>query len=176
MNKRCDLELTVGLCILLVGLWLLSSCHKEQPLLLITGKYPAKPGWTKSAVVEGEDFMYFVGISKYKKTEKEASASAIDSAVKVFLTYAGIEKESDLETFRETFINELTNLRKGEFALYDITISDYYWEKYVIKKTKKTCYKGYILLRWPTTEWLEFSKYVRQTIWHKPRPRQLPPE
>ncbi|MCK4306596.1 hypothetical protein KAW50_00045 [candidate division WOR-3 bacterium] len=151
-------------CFLFSVFCLVSSCssNKEQ-ILFITGTYPAKPGWAKKSVTEGENFMYFTGVSNYKRTKKEARNEAIDEAVKTFLIYAGVKEGENLEAFRKEFTSQIITLRGKEPALYNITIDDFYWEKYALKKRKIRLYKGHILLKWPTPRWTEFRRYVRQS-------------
>ena len=143
--------------------------RKEEGIILISGSYPVRPGWTKKGALEAGNYMYFTGMSNYKASIDKAKEEAIDNAVKFFLTYAGIKDEHVLELFRNDLTPKIISAskRKNEKGPYEVTVSDFYSEKYVIKETKKPCYKGFVQLQFQFPKWLELSRYVRSTTEQK---------
>ncbi|MBI4722624.1 MAG: hypothetical protein HY769_06475 [Candidatus Stahlbacteria bacterium] len=146
-----------------------SLFHKEEGIILVSGSYPVRPGWTKKGALEAGDYMYFTGISSYKTSMDKAKEDAIDNAVKGFLRYAGIKDEQVLELFRNDLTPKIiaASKHKDEKGPYEVTVSDFYYEKYVIKETKKPCYKGFVQLQFQLQKWLELSRYVRSSTEQK---------
>lgn len=153
----------------IIVIYLVIGCaSKQKGVLFITGSYPEPPGWTKKRAIEYRDFMCFTGISKLNWSIEQARDGAIYDAVGVFLNYAEIKDKRVLEMFRQDLAPKIIDSdKRNEKGPYEITVSDFYWEKYAIKKTKKICYKGYAHLRWPIFKWIEFRRYVRESIEQK---------
>lgn len=142
--------------------------HKEEPVALVSTSYPVKPGWVKKRAWEGGDFVSFTGISTYKGSETKAKEDAISDGVKFLLGYAGIKDERVLELFWSDIAPKIiTASKRQEKGPYEVIVSDFYLEKYIIKQTKKPCYKGYVQLQFTLPKWLELRNYVRATTEQK---------
>jgi hypothetical protein len=152
-----------------LALCLSSGCiHKESPLALVSRSHPARPGWSKKEVWEVGNVIHFTGVSAMRTTKDRAKDEAIDAAVRNFLSYAGIKDKRVLEMFKSEFSPKvIMAAKRRESGPYQVMMSDYYWEKHIVKKTKKCCYKGYAQLRFPITKWTDFRRYIRNTTEQK---------
>lgn len=132
----------------------------------MSGTHPVRPGWTKKEVWEQENLIFFAGASTYRESEAKAKEEAISNVVKFLLGYAGLKDgEETLELFHKDLTPKIiTALKRKEKGPYGVVMSDFYLEKYIVRKTKKPCYKGYIQLQFPLPQWLELRSYVRATI------------
>lgn len=142
--------------------------RKEEPFAFISATYPVKPGWAKKRAWEVGEVVHFTGISNYVGSEVKAREGAIDDGVKFLLRYAGIKDERVLELFRADLSPKVITADKHkDKGPYEVIVADFYLEKYIIKKTKKPCYKGYAKLQFTLPKWLELRNYVRATTEQK---------
>ena len=153
----------------LVAVTFLCGCalfsQKDKGILWSASSHPVRPGWSKKDVLEMGNYIFFTGESNNYIGDKEKTKElAIDDAVRFLLKYAGIKDKNVLELFRSDFTPKMITASKHkEKGPYEVMMSDFYWEKYIVKETNKPCYKGYVQLQFTLTKWTEFRNYVRAT-------------
>jgi hypothetical protein len=167
--KRSVGKGVMELGIMCLALCLFSGCiHRESPLVIVSRSHPARPGWSKKDVWEVGNVIHFTGESTMKKSKERAKDEAIDAAVRNFLSYGGIKEKRVHEMFRSEFSPKvIMAAKRRESGPYEVMMSDYYWEKHMVKKTKMCLYKGYAQLRFPITRWTEFRRYIRSAVEQK---------